>query len=258
VIISLLDINKNYFTEKGSKILLNTHRCEIYVPDSYLETKMLGQDGEIFDLLFIVKYRLFHTDTDDASKLPIYEFHFPSMVLTKPDEVRHDTMDIYGVKEKVTVLIYHRGGEIIYNCNIIKSSLMVERFVTLLINGKIRGSYVNSNNMLNDIQKIHNTKLNVPQYVQHILLSEVYRSRKDLSQPARIVASPLDKDDSKIRGLNMRENAAYTSTLAGVGFEDVKSMLTVADNRDDKNDKTMNSIELAIRGLRPPKANPVV
>ena len=110
--------------------------------------------------------------------------------------------------------------------------------------------YKAANALFNRVQKIHDTKLNVHQYIQEMLLSEVYRSKKDLSIPARFVALASDDNDDKIRGLNMRENAAYTSTMAGVGFEDINSMLTVADNRDDRKIMSMNPIEKAIRGIR--------
>lgn len=249
----LLDINRNYFTEEDLKIRLNTKRCEIYVPDAYIDSKLFNQDGDIYDLLFMVKYRLIHADGSDISKLPLYDFHIPTMILTKPDEIKHEELDIYGSREKITTLIYYKGGEIIYGRNIIKSSIMVERFVTLLINGKIRVSYSKANDILNKVQKIHGIKLNIPQYVQHILLSEVFRSKKDLSIPARLIATASSKSDDEIVGLNMRENAAFTSTLAGVGFEDIKSMLTVADNRDDKNDTYVSNIEYAIKGRIPPK-----
>ena len=244
------DINKEYFRTEGTKILLNTARCEIYVPNYYFEAKLAQQDGELFDLFFIVKYRLIHKETDNVTKLPLHDFMIPTMILTKPDEVEKAELDLYGTMEKFTVFIYYKGGEIIYNTNIVKNSSSVERYVNLLNDGKIRVPYTKVNEVTNKVQKIHDVKLNVPQYIQQVVISEVYRDKNDFSKPARLVASSKDKDNSKLRGLNMRENSAFTSTFAGVGFEDIKSMLTVADNRDDKDDNSMSQIEKVIRGIR--------
>jgi hypothetical protein len=242
--------NRLYFTEEGSKILLNAFKCEIYVPDYYFDVKLAVQDGELFDLFFIVKYRLIHKDTDDVSKLPLYDFRIPTMVLTRPDEVQRTELNLYGVQEKFAVFTYYRGGEILYNADIVKNSTSVERYINLLTDGKIRVPYIKVNDTTNKVQKIHDVKLNIPAYIQQLVISEVYRDKTDFSKPARLVASDKDTDNSKLKGLNMRENSAFTSTLAGVGFEDVRSMLTVSDNRDDADSKEMSRIESIIRGIK--------
>lgn len=245
----MLEKNRPYFRPEGSKVILETFKCEIYVPDYYFDVKLAVQDGEIFDLFFIAKYRLFHKDTDDISKLPLYDFKVPTMILTRPDEVRRDEMNLFGVKERFTIFVYYRGGEILYNSDIVRNATSAERYVNLLIDGKIRIPYAKVNDTTNKMQKIHG-KLNVPQYTQQLLISNIYRDKNDLSRSARFVAKPGDTDGSNIRGLNMRENSAFTSTLAGVGFEDVKSMLTVADNRDDSTDSSLSRIEKVIKGIR--------
>src|SRR5690606_17762547 len=116
----------------------NTFKCEIYVPDYYSDVKLVLQDGEIFDLFFIAKYRLFHTENSDAAKLPVYDFNIPTMILTKPDEVYRTELDLYGSMEKFRVFVYYKNGEIIYNSNIVKNSDSVERYINLLNDGKIR------------------------------------------------------------------------------------------------------------------------
>jgi hypothetical protein len=244
------EMNQGYFKEVDTKVVLNTFRCEIYVPDYYFDVKLAVQDGEIFDLFFIAKYRLIHKDTEDVSKLPIYDFQIPTMILTRPDEVQRAELNLYGTKERFSVFVYYQGGAILYNRDIVKNSTSVERYINLLNDGKIRVPYAKVNDITNKVQKIHDVKLNVPQYIQQLVISEVYRDKNDYSKPARLVASSKDKDNDNLKGLNMRENSAFTSTLAGVGFEDVKSMLTVADNRDDKDDKSLSTIEKIIRGIR--------
>ena len=243
-------LNKKYFIEKESKIILDTYICELYIPESYFESKLVSQDGILYELFFIVKYRLIHSEMDDISKLPYYEFLLPTFIITKPDEVERVKMDLYGIKETFTIFRYFKGGELISNCEIIKSAKVVERYETLLNDGKINAPYIKMNDITNDIQQIHNIKLNVPQYIQQTKISEIYRDIKDYSKPARLVMTIKDSDNSKIRSLNMRENAAFTSTLAGVGFEDIKSMLVVADNRDDRSSKSIGKIEKAIKGMR--------
>jgi hypothetical protein len=244
--------NERYFVAKGSKIILDAPRCEIYVPDQYFDAKLAVQDGEIFDLLFIAKYRIVPEGATDIAKVPLSEFAIPTMLLTRPDEVKRAEMNLYGTNERFTVFVYYRGAELIYNSEIVKNPTSVERFVTQWTEGKIRLNYGSEvNDVVNKVQKIHDSKLNVHQSVQQIVSSAVYRSISDLSVLARFVAKP-DADNSKIiRGINMRESSAFTSTLAGVGFEDVKSMLTVADNRDDrKNPAPLTNIEKVIKGIR--------
>jgi hypothetical protein len=244
------DQNRNYFTETPNKVILNAFKCEIYVPEYYFEVKLAVQDGELFDLFFIAKYRIIHNDTDDIAKLPIYDFRIPTMVLTRPDEVQKAEFDLYGIKERFSVFTYYKGGEIIFNRGIVKNSTSVERYINLLNDGKIRVPYAKVNDTTNKVQKIHDVKLNVPQYIQQLVISDVYRDKDNYAKPARLVATDTDSNNDGLKGLSMRENAAFTSTIAGVGFEDVKSMLTVADNRDDKNVKTFSTIEKVIRGIR--------
>lgn len=242
--------NAVYFKEQDVKILLNTYQCDIYVPQYYFDVKLAVQDGDLFDLFFIVKYRLFHKETNDVSKIPVYDFMIPSMFLTRPDEVQTAEMDLYGTVEKFSIFTYYINGEIMHNRDIVKNSTSVERYINLLNDGKIRVPYGKVNEITNKVQKSHDVKLNVPQPIQQLVISEVYRDKNDLSIPARLVASSKDKDNDKLRGVNMRENSAFTSTFAGVGFEDVRSMLTVADNRDDKESTEFSTIEKIVRGVR--------
>jgi len=243
---SILD--KNYFKQDGSSIILDTFKCEIFVPDAYFDSKLAVQDGEIYNLFFIVKYKLYHSENDSGRK-NYGDFLFPSIVTTKPDDVRVEELDIYGDMERFHVFTYYKGSPIINNRFIVKSSIMVERFVNLRNDGKIRVFYGKLPEIENKVQKIHDTKLGVPQYIQQLTISEVYRDSTDYSRPARLVMTSSDKDNTKVKALNMRENSAFTSTLAGINFEDVKAMLTVADNRDDKDSKVISPIEKVIKGL---------
>ena len=241
-------LDKQYFEQTESSILLNTYKCEIFVPESYFESKLAVQDGEIYNLFFIVKYKLYHSENDSGQK-NYGDFLFPSIVTTKPDSVDSAELDIYGEMEKFRVFTYYKGSPILNNRFIVKTSIMVERFVSLRNDGKIRAFYGKIPDIENKVQKIHDTKLGIPQYIQQLTISEVYRDRNDYSRPSRLVLTSQDRDNSKIKALNMRENSAFTSTLAGIGFEDVKSMLTVADNRDDRNVKTISPIEKVIKGI---------
>ncbi|MBS4066752.1 MAG: hypothetical protein KGZ74_19475 [Chitinophagaceae bacterium] len=244
------ELNKRYFTEEESRIILNTYSCEIYIPSYYFEAKLAIQDGALYELFFIVKYRLIHDEKSDIAKLPIHDFLLPTFIVTKPDDILKISMDLYGFEENFVIFKYYKGGEIIHNRDIIKTAGIVERYEMLLNDGKIRAPYKKINDVTNNAQKIHDVKLNVPQYIQQTKISEIYRDKNDYSKPARLVMTVKDEDNFKLKALNMRENSAFTSTLAGVSFEDIKSMLTVADNRDDKNSVSMGRIEKAIRGLR--------
>ena len=243
---SLLD--KEYFKKVDSTILLDTYKCEIYVPDAYFDSRLAVQDGELYSLFFILKYKLFHSANAEPKNFG--EFLFPSIATTRPDDIHTTEIDLYGELEKFHVFTYYKGSPIINNRHIVKSSIMVERFVNLRNDGKIRVNYSKVPDVENKAQKIHDTKLNVPQYIQQLTISEVYRDKADYSKPARLIMGASDKDNSKVKALNMRENSAFTSTLAGVSFEDVKSMLTVADNRDDAANKEISPIEKVIKGIR--------
>jgi hypothetical protein len=242
-------LDKSYFKKVNSSIILDAYKCEVFVPDSYFESRLAVQDGEIYNLFFILKYKLYHTDKDSGSK-NYGDFLFPSIVTTKPDDIHTVELDLYGELEKFHVFTYYKGSPIMNNSLIVKTSIMVERFVNLRNDGKIRAFYGKIPDIENKVQKIHDTKVNVPQYIEHLTISEVYRDKTDYSKPARIIMTTGDKDNSKVKALNMRENSAFTSTLAGVSFEDVKSMLTVADNRNDKNSKEIGPIEKVIKGVK--------
>lgn len=240
-------LDKQYFKQDGSSILLDTYKCEIFVPESYFESKLAVQDGEIYNLFFIVKYKLYHSENDSGKK-DYGDFLFPSIVTTRPDDVSTTDLDLYGEMEKFKVFTYYKGSPIVHNRHIVKTSIMVERFVSLRNDGKIRAPYGKLPEIENKVQKIHDTKLGVPQYIQHLTISEVYRDKNDYSRPARMVVTSKDTDNSKIKALNIRENSAFTSTLAAISFEDIKFMLTVSDNRDDKNVKSISPIEKVIKG----------
>jgi hypothetical protein len=244
------DILKTFFKKEDSTIVVTTYKCEIFVPKSYFEAKLAVQDGELYDLFFILKFKLYHDEKSEGKSMEVNDFFFPTMMPTKPDETYTTELDLFGGKEKFEVFVYYKGSPIIYNTGIVKNSILVERYVQLLNDGKIRALYRLIDDITNKSQKIHDVKLNVPRYIQQLIISEVYRDAKDYSRPARLVAKADDMDNSKVKGLNMRENSAFTSTLAGVSFEDIKSMLVVADNRDDKDSKDVSSIEKVIKGIK--------
>jgi len=246
--------NADCFKQEGNKIYLNYPKMEIYVPEQYFDSKLAIQDGELIDLFFLLKYRLFNDVDSKASSLPLFNFKSPVMYLTKPDEIYNQTMDIFNKEEKFTVLVYYKGAEVIVNTEIVKSVDILEKTHLLMFDGKIRVDYASANTISNLSQYLNGNTIGVPQYIQQLAISEVYRDATDYSRPARLIASSTKNNDNKIRPLNQRENAAFTSTLAGVSFEDPKSMITVADNRADRGVKTpMSAIERAIRGIKPDK-----
>jgi hypothetical protein len=147
---------------------------------------------------------------------------------TFPDEVTVEKLDIGSGEQKYHVLHYYTGAVVFETTDIISNSDNAEFFMTLMMEGKLDNmEYDRMPNMLN-ICKIYNrVNLMVPAMYEETLISEYYRDINNINRPARFTAK---SKGTRVRGITLREKAAFTSTFSAITFEDKISMLTISDN----------------------------
>ena len=62
------------------------------------------------------------------------------------------------------------------------------------------------------------------------IISDYYRDPKNPKRAARFYANETNDPHFHARGITQREKVAFTSTFSSITFEDITSMVTMADN----------------------------
>jgi hypothetical protein len=232
--------------EKDGKLIYTGFHMIAYVPEYYFENGMAEEVGDLTTIfgIFDTKHFISENDTKGTGLIP---FEFPSFFYTSPDEVTREELTLYNTPEKFRLFHYYNGGVVFNNTHIIQDINNVGKFITLLNEGKLTTDYARMASLFVYNKDINKQNLNVPAFMEEAVISEVYRDANNLSVPARFVAKVEGKNN--IVGLNIRNKTGQTSTFSGLTFEDINSMMVIADNRSSKGVKDAPSvIENIIKG----------
>lgn len=158
-------------------------------------------------------------------------------VYSKETRIESMMEDDGNKSEKCVVLTYLKGEKIM-NSFIVENSTNVQTFVDFVMKGKIPSftPYEKAIALWEKNMEINNTSLGVPSLIEEMILSSAYRYNKDQKKKfAHVIGKDPNMSQYDYKMVNVRQICQYTSTFAGLTFEDFDTMVTTSLNRTRTN-----------------------
>lgn len=237
--------------EVNGQILYDGIKLELFVPDEYFRMNLAEEVGQSFYIFGSLRALHYMNKDDDRKDAVSSTLCYPLKFYTIPDEVNQEKINFGNGEEKYTVLTYYKNGVLFTSSEIIQNVDNLSYFVTLLTEGRLDIiEYSKMARMLQLCKYYNNVNFGVPAMYEEVIIADYYRDPKDPTKPARFVANETDDKHFHARGITQREKVSFTSTFSGITFEDITSMLTMADNAKRENRKEIISdVEKVSLGL---------
>ena len=218
----------NYFVKKNDKIVLNVPSAIAYVPVEYLDSGLLTDFGGEYYKVLGLFYIDFFSDTNATKKiLNTRIFNIPTEINIYPVSNEIKDVEINGVTEKYFLFKFLQNNAVT-DVFIIQSSKAVESFASLLEAGKLpKVPYDKVYDIWTTNMRLNNVLMSdVPSSSREMMVAEKYR---DKSNPSLRFGIKVGKNP-KISmydyiTVNARTLTKYSSTFAGITFEDFDSMV---------------------------------
>lgn len=237
--------------KKDNKILLSSEYMEAYLPKKMFKKGLNEVLGDKLSIMGLFNFK-YSNNENDISKQPMHTFTFPSMMMTKPSSIKEQEIELFegsGI-QKYVVAKYYKGDEIMSATSVVAEIGNVEKFINLLIEGNIPNT-INYSKVLElfiNSMLINKQNLGVSAVVLSVVISEIYRYKKDPTSPFRKVIGKGQAGELDYLAANARAVCANNSTFSALTFEDIDSMLVSAINKSRYNKKENESpVEQIIR-----------
>ena len=237
--------------KKDNKILLNAECMKAYIPKKMFKKGLNEILGDKLSIMGLFNFR-FSNDENSIDKQPIHTFTFPSMMISKPSSIKEQELELFegsGV-QKYVVATYYRDEEIMCTTSVVADIDNVEKFINLLIEGNLPNT-IPYNKILELFIKnmeINKQNLGVSAVVLSVVISEIYRYKKDHSVPFRKVYGKGNAGELDYKPANSREICANNSTFSALTFEDIDTMLVTSINKSRyKRKENESPVEQIIR-----------
>lgn len=241
----------DFFRVKGESLLFDGDICEVYIPRYFFENGLAEKYGNIIKTFGIFNFRVFSKEENkDKAKLHLNKFASP--IHMTPTNIEKASLDLFGNgPEEYMVLTFYKNDTFINSLCVAKNAQDVLKFITVITAGKLPSNIPYDKVLeiwLNNLE-INGTKLGVSSVIYELIISEVYRDRKDISKPFRFRAGKGDKVDMlDYKSVNLKTVVNYNNTFTSVTFEDPDYALTTSVNRLRYNEKeTVSPIEKVIK-----------
>ena len=243
----------SFLKEVGDQVIFTGAYMEVYLPKFYFEKGVAITRGVEIETLGIFNFRVFSSD-EKKDKSPIRTFSFPSVIATKPSSSYNANIPNLveeSEESEFTVLKYYKGDVFIVNVNTTQKSDNVQMFIDLLNAGRLPKTIPYDKILELEIMNtvFNGVKLNVPGTVMELIISEIYRDKKDLSKSFRFRAGSGEKVSMyDYKAVNMKSIPTFNSTFTAITFEDIDYNLTASVNKARKGTKeAISPIEKTIK-----------
>ena len=238
----------SYFKVVGEKIILDGATAMLaYIPMDYFESDIaLDYGGEYIETLGLFNIEFFN-DVDCTKKVGKLEtLKIPTTINIYPSssEIR-DIELVPGTGVTKYQVFKFLKGDILTNRFIVQNSKAVERFMNLIEGGKIPGTV--PYDKLFDIWTM-NMNMNgvsmseVPSTSREMILAEKYRDKKNPAYRFGMIAGKNPKVSMyDYVPVSARTLTKYSSTFAGLTFEDFDSMVINGINASTSGRKQIES-----------------
>lgn len=222
------------FRSDNEFIYLERPHCEFYIPLSYFESASgFAEDlGQKINTLGVFNVGFF--DNGKLTEKRILNIPTWIELFVYDYEIRSVTFRDDAPPVQCKVLKYFHGNKIMPSY-IIQDSDNAKLYLKFIINGKIPDSipYDLSLSLWRKNQLLNKVHLGVPSVIEELILSAVYRDKKN---PMNKFAYIIGKDPDHVSKFDytmasIRQICQYTSTFTAVTFEDIDSMITTSLNR---------------------------
>ena len=240
------------FTEKDEQLVFTGNYCEVYIPRFYFENGIAQQLGSKVETMGLFNFKVF-SDEKKKDNTMTHTFEFPSPILMAPSSISFQTLKVVDDvdEDAFAILKFYKNDVFISNLCVTQSSDNCEKFLKLLNGGKLPNTIL-YNKLLSvwfsnlDINKVN---LSVPAAVMELIISEVYRDKKDLSRPFRFKAGGPGKVSMyDYKTANLKDISNFNSTFTAVTFEDIDFALTSSVTKTRTKGKEVESpIEKTIK-----------
>ena len=236
-------LNK-YLVNNGTQLVFNGYYMEIYIPQSYFDTKIAENQGSAIRTFGLLNARVFDKNMKELFTELI---NLPTMIFLYPKETESRTLSVKQIENdeaRKYIVAKFYNGDAVTPINIQKDSENVEKFLDLMCNGKIDPT-VPYNRLLDVWEKnleLNGIKLNVPSTILGIIIAEIYRDRTKADvKYAKVLGENPKASQHGYRAINIREICARNSTFSAISFEDMDAMITTSLNMKNYNKKQVES-----------------
>lgn len=232
----------NEFIVSGDNIVVNVPYAEAYIPvelfknvekESQLNSAVAFMDGSAVTTVGIFNMRLFPTDDPSIrEKVPIRTFNYPSPITTYPDDVVKMKLTLGDIEEQEYSVLQYTRGSIMMPVNNPKDSGNCEKFLNMMMRGKIPNTipYSHILEIWNKNFQINGIAPGVPSVILQAIIAEQARCKDDPTIPFRKHIGVGKAGENDYVFANVRTVASYTSVFNALTFEDMSQMLTTSIN----------------------------
>lgn len=237
-----------HLTSEKGLLKCNAQKIEILIPKYFFDANMAEDAGTSIKTVGILPIRVYEKDKlilseilNIATKIELYpkeQDEWTGVVVPDTPEYSYKVMRFY-------------RGEVIMPEAVVANSDNVKEFLESLMGGKWP-RYIPYNKLVLIWEKnleLNKTSLNVPIGILGLIISSIYRDRKDpnLRYVDAWKADPKKSQYDYVTA-SMREIAARSSTFAAITFEDQDAMITSALNNNKlKRKEKVSPIEKIIK-----------
>lgn len=223
------------FRSDGTDIFLNTDYLEFYIPDYYFSEncKYAVDYGATIESFGIFGIGIF--DKDKFKKISLLKIPMDLTIQSYDVEIRDIQFPSGPMKCRVMKFLKNQK---IMPATYIKKPSYASNFLKMILNGyvPIFVPYSEVYGILQQVCAMNNVNLGVPNYVLEMIISVMYRDKKDPTQKfASIFGKDPNMSEYDYQTCNIRRACQYASTFSAITFEDVDTMITASLNRSAQN-----------------------
>lgn len=217
-----------YKVEKNKVIFTADGELIYFVPEKYFDIKVATIIGTTVELMGIFTYGLYDKS---GKQIKLERFKLPTIFKCKPYKIEKESkLLLKGTKteQAYRLLYFHKGDELISQKQVPKAVDNVEKFNNLLIRANLPENipynefafkYILANANMNGF----NYKIS-PQIIG-LLVSELFRNPKDLTQPFRFTDM---NDMTNYKAISILDVSKYTSPYTAITSENPDKAIAAA------------------------------
>ena len=227
---------------KNQKNYLNTAYAEFFIPMDYFTDGHAEDFKDAVKTIGIFQFIVYpdgKKGTSDGLRVETKNPNLHTMLLpstiTLTVNNSHDEEAILsdGIKRKYKVLEYIKGEEICSSYMVENSDNTIE-YLNMIMDGKLPDTipYSQGLALLMTNTALNNVHFPVSAVTMEIMLTMVYRNKANLEETfSKVIGKNPNVSQYDYYVASVREVCQYTSTLTGLTFEDIDTMITTSLNR---------------------------
>lgn len=240
------------FKKTDNDIVFIGNYMEVYIPYFYFEKNIAELIGDHFRTFGLLNFRTF-ADIDGTKPFKLRTFNIPVEILTYPsggyDEKK---LDLVGNGEEKYYVAKYYNGDILCKSKLVASKLSFRSFLEILIAGKLPPTlpYDRVMDIWQKNFELSDVNFNIPDVIKEIVITQLYRSKKDISIPfSHVIGKNPNTSPYDYQTASPREIVKVSSTYAGLAFEDFNQMAISGINNSKSNKEENKSPMEAILKL---------